>query len=84
MFKPPVMLGPNISGTWSTTAAYEAGAVASGACSFDFVRNAGFATVAGTDVPSQMSFSAERQNATYSSDNKVQPPALRLLPCVKI
>ena len=74
---------PNISGTWSTTAAYEAGAVASGACSFAFVRNAGFATVAGTDVPSQMSFSAERQNATYSSDNKVQPPALQALPCVK-
>lgn len=71
----PVMFGPNITGRFGTRSNQCQGAF--------YEDNQGPFNSYGS-ASTGVSFSASRSNVSYGASNTVQPPALRVLPCIKI
>lgn len=77
----PVMFGPNITGT-VTGLDYGSGGWTGGA--FNVLKLYPGTTISSESCASQSSFMASRSSSVYGNALTVQPPSLRLIPCIKI
>ena len=75
------MFGPNITGT-VTGLDYGSGGWTGGA--FNVLKLYPGTTISSESCASQSSFMASRSSSVYGNALTVQPPSLRLIPCIKI
>ena len=82
----PVMFGPNISGTFTVYTAYAPTENKNGATGSFYLSDGGgqgeSSVLAGTRP--KWNLSASRSSSVYGESSSVQPPSLRVLPCIKL
>ena len=78
---PPLMFGPNITGTGEVAKGWS-GVGWSGALWSE--GDIGGRSASSWDGAFNMYLDASRVSSIYGSSSEVQPPSLRLLPCIKL